>query len=108
MPGHGKGAASCDAAAHSGNGLSSQCPGHSNCDHSDKSGVHCGSREGYNIEMGSSAYSKRTAELYDVKCSIPCCSQVVLSILRLCSRCFTRYFSIYPVRLCYEGIKIVL
>ncbi|XP_066367323.1 paired amphipathic helix protein Sin3-like 6 isoform X3 [Miscanthus floridulus] len=76
--GHGNGAASCDVAAPSGAGLSSQCPGHSNCDHSNKSEVHYESREGYNIEMGSSAYSKRTAELYDVKGSVPCCSLVVL------------------------------
>ncbi|CAD6332659.1 unnamed protein product [Miscanthus lutarioriparius] len=75
---HGNGAASCDVAAPSGAGLSSQCPGHSNCDHSNKSEVHYESREGYNIEMGSSAYSKRTAELYDVKGSVPCCSLVVL------------------------------
>jgi paired amphipathic helix protein Sin3a len=80
MLGHGNGAASCDVAAPSGAGLSSQCPGpgHSNCDHSNKSEVHYESREGYDIEMGSSAYSKITAELHDVKGSIPCCSLVVL------------------------------
>ncbi|CAL5096530.1 unnamed protein product [Urochloa decumbens] len=73
------GAASYDAAASSiEDGLSLRCPGSSIRDHGNKSEVHHESREGCNVEMGSLAYSKRTAEPHDVKGSIPCCSLAVL------------------------------
>ncbi|XP_062180610.1 uncharacterized protein LOC133885002 isoform X2 [Phragmites australis] len=67
-----------DVAAPNGDVSSFQCQGHSICDHGNKSEVHHESREGSNVEMGSLAYSKRIAELRDVKGGIPCCSLVVL------------------------------
>ncbi|OEL28809.1 hypothetical protein BAE44_0010172 [Dichanthelium oligosanthes] len=77
MLGPGNGAASYDVAAPSEDGSSFRCPGSSICDHGNKSEVHHESRVGCDVEMGSLAYSKRTAEPHDVKGGIPCCSLAV-------------------------------
>ncbi|RCV16273.1 hypothetical protein SETIT_3G124800v2 [Setaria italica] len=71
ITGPGNGAASCDVAAPSEDGSSFRCLGN-------KSAVHHESREGCNVEMGSLAYSKRTAEPHCVKSGVPCCSLAVL------------------------------
>lgn len=95
MHGPVNGAASYDVAASSGDGSSFQHPEASICDNDNKAEVQHESREGFNAEMGSAAYSKIVTEPRDSKGAKTCCSLVVLRRLHQVLLCFILLHSLY-------------